>query len=195
MTKILNHIDQITELYHIPTQRPNGPSPTFHGKCSCPVPSPLSTCATLCWDNHTQNHRLLGVGKDLCGSSSPTTMSHTHDFQAPKSWMQHTLWKPTRSNQESPEGPVWVESPGRWHRYGSCTVKVSVKASDQARPPSAPYWSILPSSSQRSSEDFAQLFTLEIKEDMEFWHRHIRDCFGEYQHTSQRSHGQSSSCW
>ena len=28
--------------------------------------------------NQTQNHRMLGVGRDLCGSSSPTALAKTH---------------------------------------------------------------------------------------------------------------------
>lgn len=120
-------------------------------------------------------------------------MSHTHCFQAPKCWMQHTLREPRWYNQESPEGPMRTESPGTRERYGSCMVKVQVKPVYQANPPSRPYWSILPSSSYRSSEDFAQLFTLPIKEDREFRHRPTTDCFKEHQHTRQKSHVQSLS--
>ena len=39
--------------------------PTGYGRWFCP-------CTALCWES--QNHRMLGVGRDLCGSSSPTLL-------------------------------------------------------------------------------------------------------------------------
>jgi len=39
---------------------------------TCNSLEPLQTCSCLC--SESQNHRIVGVGRDLCGSSSPTLL-------------------------------------------------------------------------------------------------------------------------
>jgi len=56
-----------TEKWLLPVQR----DPKWSlGKAEIPSPRPAGVPST-----EAQNHRMVGVGRDLCGSSSPTPLS------------------------------------------------------------------------------------------------------------------------